>query len=98
MKFYTFRENNSGGRFLLDKEGVIVLAESAEEANDIAECNPDSPIYFDGVADERDCACCGDRWYPVEEYNGEIFAHDGYGSPLNKEDIKDYLCLNRFAL
>ncbi len=57
--FYTFRQNNSGGSFVNDenlKGYVIVEANSAGEANEIAES---IGIYFGGYGD---CPCCGDRW------------------------------------
>lgn len=62
--FYDFRQNNSGGRFLFDKGRgigcyVIIEAESAADANDRAER---IGLYFDGVDNEIDCECCGDRW------------------------------------
>jgi hypothetical protein len=56
--FFTYRQNNSGGRFIGAKY-VIVEAESAKEADEIAEEND---VYFDGVSDGYDCGCCGDRW------------------------------------
>ncbi len=66
-KFYTFYQNNSGGKFIVDKDVtqiVIIEAESAEQANIKAES---IGIYFDGVESEWDCECCGDRWYRVSE-------------------------------
>ena len=39
---------------------VYLRATCADEANRIAEsCG----IYFDGVEKDKDCDCCGDRWY-----------------------------------
>jgi hypothetical protein len=63
-KIYLFRQNNSGGSFVIDAEHgisveVFVEAESAAQANDIAER---IGVYFDGAGD---CPCCGDRWYRV---------------------------------
>jgi hypothetical protein len=63
--FYLFSQNNSGGKFHIDERiahYVIIEANSADEANQIAESKG---IYFDGVHDGRDCGCCGDRWYPA---------------------------------
>jgi hypothetical protein len=60
--FFTYHQNNSGGSFV-GPQFVIIEADSASEANYIAENHPDSPIYFDGCEAERDCKCCGDRWY-----------------------------------
>jgi hypothetical protein len=73
MKFYEFRQNNSGGHFHEDEASgigpsVIVEASSAEEANEKAQS---LGIYFDGVDDDTDCDCCGDRWYPVDEDDGK---------------------------
>ena len=69
MAFYTFRQNNSGGSFDIDLLSgicvyVIVEANSASHANDRAE---DIGLYFDGCDDDRDCSCCGDRWYRTYE-------------------------------
>lgn len=67
MNFYEYRQNNSGGSFDMDLgENVYVQANDAEEANSIALNNG---IYFDGVYYERDCACCGDRWYEADNHN-----------------------------
>lgn len=63
--FYYFSQNNSGGSF--DDSlgyGIIVEADNADEANDIAESKG---VYFNGCETERDCSCCGDRWYPVSD-------------------------------
>jgi hypothetical protein len=60
-KFYCFRQNNSGGQFIGDVV-INIEADSAEEANEIA---LDNGIYFDGVEEDKDCECCGDRWYRV---------------------------------
>ena len=53
--FYTYKQNNSGGNYI-GPHYLIVEANSAKEANRIAE---DNGAYFDG---EGDCQCCGDRW------------------------------------
>lgn len=60
--FYTFTQNNSGGSFITDEaiaHYVIIEADSADEANSIAESKG---IYFDGCVTGEDCPCCGDRW------------------------------------
>lgn len=70
MKFYLFSQNNSGGSFVIDDNldlYVIIEALDAEHANRIAEAKG---IYFDGVDDDRDCECCGDRWTEVSEDEG----------------------------
>lgn len=65
MPFYAFHQNNSGGRFVHDRERgigreVIVEARDRLEAIVFAE---DIGLYWDGVEGGRDCGCCGDRWY-----------------------------------
>ena len=59
MSFYTYIQNNSGGCFSDPAHYVIVEAGSAAEADERAES---VGVYFDGVAKDRDCDCCGDRW------------------------------------
>lgn len=63
-KFYHFRQCNSGGKYHQDSskgicENVIIEAESPRQANKRAK---DIGIYFNGVAEGKDCPCCGDRW------------------------------------
>jgi hypothetical protein len=60
-KFYTFNQNNSGGRFHYDFfEGigryVIVEAIDQDHANQRAQ---KIGLYFDSSSD---CSCCGGRW------------------------------------
>jgi hypothetical protein len=69
--FYTFRQNNSGGSFVIDDAvtiNVIIEAANETQANAIAER---VGIYFNGVDNGDDCDCCGDRWYPVSDYDGK---------------------------
>ena len=63
--FYHFNQNNSGGWYHNNEDlchHVIIEAENAAEANELAES---IGIYFNGVEDDLDCSCCGDRWCPV---------------------------------
>jgi hypothetical protein len=74
--FYKYHQNNSGGEFVVDEylaEWVYIQAKSADEANEIAEA---IGIYFDGVRSGRDCPCCGDRWWPVDEDEMDMFQGD----------------------
>ena len=68
-KFYTFSQNNTGGRFIGPAQFVIIEADSAEQANSIADNND---LYFDGIGDGRDCPCCGDRWHSVDKSDGKL--------------------------
>lgn len=69
--FFTFHQNNSGGSFHIDHkvtQFVIIEAKNAKQANSIAES---IGIYFDGCENDRDCSCCGDRWYRTSDYDGK---------------------------
>ncbi|MEK9748244.1 MAG: hypothetical protein VW443_04740 [Pseudomonadales bacterium] len=68
--WYTFSQNNSGGVWD-GPQYVSVEADTADEANEIAEIHMD--IYFDGCHDGSDCPCCGDRWYRVNEHDGDVY-------------------------
>lgn len=62
LLYYTFSQNNSGGRFIVDDNidaYVIIQAQNPEEASVLAE---KVGIYFNGVESGQDCDCCGDRW------------------------------------
>ena len=60
MKFFDFRQNNSGGSFTGPAVYVVVEAENATDANKRAE---NVGLYFYGCSTGLDCPCCGDRWY-----------------------------------
>lgn len=57
--FFHFSQNNSGGSFDAPYEDIIIEANNYKQANALAK---DEGVYFDGVEDGYDCACCGDRW------------------------------------
>jgi hypothetical protein len=62
--FYHYSQNNSGGSFYIDHRvahHVIIEADTAEQANQIAESKG---LYWNGCDLGLDCDCCGDRWYP----------------------------------
>lgn len=87
MKFYTYTQNNSGGKYdATMPQYLIVQAESAEDANRRAE---DAGVYFDGVDAGADCDCCGDRWSRADEQD----ATDQpclYGEPVMDALLGDY--------
>ena len=66
--FFTFNQNNSGGRWIGPAKFVIIEAENAETANALAEVKG---LYFDGCGTMQDCSCCGDRWYRVDDCDGK---------------------------
>lgn len=62
-KFYTYRQNNSGGFFHAPAITVILEAFDYEDANRRAR---EADLYFNGCDSRRDCSCCGDRWYAID--------------------------------
>ena len=57
--YYHYRQNNSGGSFIVNSDvtvNVIIEADSADDANEKAK---DIGIYFNGVDEGIDCPCCG---------------------------------------
>jgi len=83
-KWFNFRQNNSGGVWCGPAINVAVQADSADEANSIAEQHG---IYFDGVQMGSDCECCGDRWYGVYSDDGENEYMEAIGS-VSSSDIR----------
>lgn len=64
--YFEYRQNNSGGSFHVDDkvcQYVIIEANSVEDANKKA---LELGLYWNGVEEDRDCECCGDRWYPAD--------------------------------
>jgi hypothetical protein len=79
LKWFTFRQNNSGGSFAVDDqvaEVVCIQARNASEAIRKAEevCGPSGEDW---------CGCCGERWsYWISDEDGT----DGptlYGEPIH---------------
>lgn len=60
MKFYEYKQNNSGGYFHINNKvcgTIFIEADSSDEANRIAE---QLGCYWDGCDKGLDCTCCGD--------------------------------------
>lgn len=73
MPYFYFKQNSSGGSFDIDNSVTIrvwIEADTAEQANNKAE---KIGIYFDGVNNDMDCSCCGDRWSPALTSEAEPF-------------------------
>ena len=83
--FFEFRQNNSGG-YWIGAKTVIIEADSAIEANEIATTASESPIYFNGVSLGRDCECCGSRWYPLWEDDKGDDVPSVWGDPITEEN------------
>lgn len=75
-KFYTFRQNNSGGKFY-GPVYVIIEARNVDEANSLAESK--AGVYFDS---SQDCSCCGSRWDSLGSYEKGEEVPSIYGIPL----------------
>jgi hypothetical protein len=72
MPWFEFRQNNSGGRLVIDEQValyVYVEADGPASANARAEL---VGVYFEGCRDGRDCDCCGDRWSEQEAGTPDI--------------------------
>ena len=73
MNIFRFTQNNTGGVFdFTDKltHWVYIEADSPQEANSALK---NLGGYFDGVSSDRDCSCCGDRWYSVDDHNKDEY-------------------------
>lgn len=81
--FFEYRQNNSGGSFVYNDKlckWMFVEADTVDEANAFAE---NLGCYWNGVAKNMDCECCGDRWYkpwggtefPLDYGDGTMFAN-----------------------
>lgn len=92
--FYTYRQNNSGGKFVQDDRVgnyVIVEGDDVADANERAEA---IGLYFDGCSHGMDCGCCGDRWNPAY---GEGSAQPTiYGQTFKEfEDSLDFVMVEK---
>lgn len=67
-RFYCYNQNNSGGKFKSPAKYVIIEAISPGDADRRAQ---EIGLYFNGVEDEIDCSCCGDRWDQTYEKGSE---------------------------
>jgi hypothetical protein len=75
MRLYRFMQNNSGGKFKAPALTLYVEAESAVKANREA---TEHGVYYDGVDNGLDCACCGDRWRKVDEFDAVAKVDDDH--------------------
>jgi hypothetical protein len=58
---YHYRQSNPGGF-----DDMRMPKHLFVEANDVDEANRRAEgygVYFDGMRDDIDCSCCGDRWH-----------------------------------
>ena len=67
LKWWHYRQNNSGGNFYGPKH-VVVQAVNGNMADATAENF--AGVYFNGCVTGQDCDCCGDRWSPSCDSEG----------------------------
>jgi hypothetical protein len=63
MAFYEFDQNNTGGSFDVDDKLCRRLWIEADSESEAEAKAFNMGVYYNGCDDERDCPCCGDRWY-----------------------------------
>jgi hypothetical protein len=88
MKFYEFSQNNTGGSFDVDEHvchRLFIEADDVTMATDIA---INLGVYFNGVARDMDCPCCGDRWY--EQWVDGISFPYKYSDTQIFDDVESY--------
>ncbi len=85
MAFFQFTQNNSGGFFVGDYKYLLIEADTIQQANSFAILNG---AYFDGVADGRDCDCCGDRWNRAKSYHPKYATPLLYGRQIKDHELK----------
>lgn len=79
MNWYMFDQNNSGGSFIVNDNVCHRLFIEAVSFGDAIEKAEELGCYWNGVAEGRDCPCCGDRWYPTDDIvDIETFKTEGY--------------------
>jgi hypothetical protein len=74
MNFYHYRQNNSGGAFIVSEtlcHHLFIEADNEHIANEKA---VSLGVYFDGCENGMDCQCCGDRWYTPDLINLQILS------------------------
>ena len=79
LKWYHFRQNNSGGYFIENEivgEDVFIQAHSAKEAVHIAD------KLFEGYSEY--CDCCGERWYTWLDEDDGYDVPTKYRTPISE--------------
>ena len=81
LMYYTFDQNNSGGRFVVDKTagvGEVVIIQAYSEETAIARLNS---IGEKVSGFWEFCECCGERWSTWGIESGAVPTR--YGKPLD---------------
>lgn len=69
LKWFEFKQNNSGGYFKVDDKVCNRLFIEAEDFDEAVYKAEELGCYWNGVSEGIDCPCCGDRW---SKYNDEV--------------------------
>lgn len=106
MAWYEWAQNNSGGFFEEEKNGVCHRLFIEADTYDLAEQKVfELGVYYDGVDEGYDCECCGDRWYSgnevteesVEKYAQKLATKYGWTSPDARLFYKDGTIMEIFG-
>ena len=60
--WYKFRQNNSGGNFIVDDKVCHFLYIETNNFSKAVSIAENLGCYWNGVEKGIDCPCCGDRW------------------------------------
>ena len=77
LKWFHFRQNNSGGYF--KAPAVEVFIEAVDEAGAQARAN------FIGMSNAGSCSCCGDRWNGCDDEALPVVFELGYGGSFGRD-------------
>jgi len=67
--FWVYEQTPNRAQYIVDKEkglSFLVFIEASTAASADAKAVM-LGIYFDGIENGIDCACCGPRWFPAEQ-------------------------------
>lgn len=92
LKWFEFKQNNSGGRFIVNDKVCNKLLIEAVSFNEAVRKAEELGCYWDGVSKGIDCSCCGDRWskYDNEPVNIEKYKAEGYRVSIYGSILSDH--------
>jgi len=92
LKWFEFKQNNSGGRFIVNDKVCNKLLIEAVSFNEAVRKAEELGCYWDGVSKGIDCSCCGDRWskYDNKPVNIEKYKTEGYGVSIYGSILSDH--------
>ena len=87
LKWFTYTQMLVGKRYKINDKiahYVLIQANNFSDANNIAER---IGIYFEGSDDNRDCRCCGDRWFRNFESGDSVPKINGDTVDINNNTV-----------